>query len=1112
MKSIFKAFLLLIALAAPVAYAADTAGVLPPAKTQFFDANGNPLTSGTVDFYIPGTTTRKATWQDINETVLNTNPVVLDAAGRATILGFGTYRQIVKDKNGNVVWDQITSSTGSGGSGGTVGDGIAVGTILPSVSPTVPTNYLLTYGQEVSRSTYSILLGKLTQSQSVICGAGSNTLSSVIDTSRINIGAAVEAACLPASTFVTAKTSNSLTVNNLAIVSTTVNATFFFFGNGNGVSTFNIPDYRDYAVMGRGNMGGASSAVVSSTYCGSDPNALNSTCGTQSKTLAILNLPPYTPLGTVVSTLGATSTAIPIRQYSTTGSSDLTKISASSNIAADAGTLSVNITGGTITSTFTGGAQGGSSTPFSILQPTRTVDFIIKVLPDINISIASCLSLSDAGTGCQSNTGTSAHTLPFLDGTNTWSGVNTFTPGQVFNGANIFNSTNTFNGAVGLVAGGTTITPTNATDIANKVYVDNFATGLRIIASSGLATAAVLPNTPTYANGALGVGATLTAGSNTTLTVDGTAAPLNTVVLVKDQASAFQNGIYSVTQAGSGAVPWILTRVTYFDQAAEMLAGTYTLVTGGATNIGRSYTLSTTVVTVGTSSVVWSQFSTIGVSSLGLLTGPVGVTQGIKTSGSNITLDSRYIGQVTAAQFGAVGDGVTDDTAALNAFATYLGGTSPYYKGILIGTSGDVFKVMSSVLLAGQSIIEGSSQNTTIRSGSATIAIIMPKDYATARSFNVSLSNVILDGAGLAATTCVDGINASGWNLENVACYDTQDGFNFRPNVQFVTAATRAATGVVTLSAPPTFVNGDTVHFENVSGMTQLNGNNYVAQGISGNTFQLFTYPAGVVPVDTTAFGTYTGDGTVNKGTIGFDAANYNTLRNTLFAGTRNGYIFDFYANSNKMYGIRTLSGINGISDAGNNNAVFGGSLENFTGTGVTLQNTSIGWYEAGLRFETTGGAAVAHRIQTSLPGNGYANIGAVTYQGTVASVGNGIIDNGTGSSWFNSYDGLKLPGSLLYAGANIKHWFAENLTLSPGTIGANATVDSPAINTNSLISCALADQVIVTPSATWPAGLMVSGISVAGAVYLRYANVTNSAITGATIGAQNFRVSCQGF
>lgn len=83
--------------------------LLPNGQQQFLDANGAPLAGGQVYFYEPGTTTPKNTWQDYGLTVLNTNPVVLNAAGRATIWGSGEYRQIVQDVNGNLVWDQNTS-------------------------------------------------------------------------------------------------------------------------------------------------------------------------------------------------------------------------------------------------------------------------------------------------------------------------------------------------------------------------------------------------------------------------------------------------------------------------------------------------------------------------------------------------------------------------------------------------------------------------------------------------------------------------------------------------------------------------------------------------------------------------------------------------------------------------------------------------------------------------------------------------------------------------------------------------------------------------------------------------------------------------------------------
>lgn len=91
------------------------ATILPNAKQQFIDANGSPLAGGSVYFFTPGTTSPKTTWQDSGGTILNTNPVTLDASGEAIIYGVGIYRQVVYDSAGNLIWDQLTADTSVGG-------------------------------------------------------------------------------------------------------------------------------------------------------------------------------------------------------------------------------------------------------------------------------------------------------------------------------------------------------------------------------------------------------------------------------------------------------------------------------------------------------------------------------------------------------------------------------------------------------------------------------------------------------------------------------------------------------------------------------------------------------------------------------------------------------------------------------------------------------------------------------------------------------------------------------------------------------------------------------------------------------------------------------------
>jgi hypothetical protein len=138
------------------------------------------------------------------------------------------------------------------------------------------------------------------------------------------------------------------------------------------------------------------------------------------------------------------------------------------------------------------------------------------------------------------------------------------------------------------------------------------------IASLSAYTASVLASTTAalpanaYANGTLGVGATLTASANGAFPdQDGVAIPLNGRVLVRFEATAANNGVYVLTQAGSAGTPWILTRATDYDTVAELtvvagaLFAVSVYVSGGTTHSQKEFYLSATVTTVGTTAVTW---------------------------------------------------------------------------------------------------------------------------------------------------------------------------------------------------------------------------------------------------------------------------------------------------------------------------------------------------------------------------------------------------------------------------------------------------------------------------------------------------------------------------
>lgn len=154
-----------------------------------------------------------------------------------------------------------------------------------------------------------------------------------------------------------------------------------------------------------------------------------------------------------------------------------------------------------------------------------------------------------------------------------------------------------------------TSSPTLALEAASKGYVDTVAAGFTVILACAAASTANL--TVVYANGAAGVGATLTnAGAMAAFAIDGYAASLNDRILIKNQTSTFQNGIYTVTTVGSGAVNWVLTRATDYDQApAEIKPGTLVAVNNGTANASTSWLETATVTTIGTDPILFSQFT-----------------------------------------------------------------------------------------------------------------------------------------------------------------------------------------------------------------------------------------------------------------------------------------------------------------------------------------------------------------------------------------------------------------------------------------------------------------------------------------------------------------------
>ena len=195
---------------------------------------------------------------------------------------------------------------------------------------------------------------------------------------------------------------------------------------------------------------------------------------------------------------------------------------------------------------------------------------------------------------------------------------------------------------------GTVIVPSGYEDragfttqsLANKAYVDQVAQGLDTKPSTRVATTANL--SATYNNGTAGVGATLTnSGSQAAIAIDGVTLSASDRVLVKDQTTAAQNGIYVVTTIGSGSANWVLTRATPEDQPAELSGGAFVFVEEGTANGDNGYVFTHTGnPTFGTTALDVAQFSGAGQVVAGAALSKTGNTLNTEVDDSSIEVNS----------------------------------------------------------------------------------------------------------------------------------------------------------------------------------------------------------------------------------------------------------------------------------------------------------------------------------------------------------------------------------------------------------------------------------------------------------------------------------------
>lgn len=253
------------------------------------------------------------------------------------------------------------------------------------------------------------------------------------------------------------------------------------------------------------------------------------------------------------------------------------------------------------------------------------------------------------------------------------------------------------------------VDPTQGSHLATKNYVDSVAQGLNVKPEANYATAAPLPANTRSGN-------VLTASANGVLTVDGTAMTAGKRVVVKNEATFANNGIYEVTNPGASGAPFVLTRSADFNAWTE-IPGSFVFVEAGTVNANTGWVASApSGGTLNSSAITFMQFSGAGtfqngdgLSLNGNVFAVLGTANRITVSSAGVDIAATYVGQTSITTLGTIGTGTWQATAVGLAYGGTGGNLSALTNGVLLKKQGTalVAAVAGTDFLDNNSTIDG---------------------------------------------------------------------------------------------------------------------------------------------------------------------------------------------------------------------------------------------------------------------------------------------------------------------------------------------------------------------------------------------------------------------
>lgn len=325
----------------------------------------------------------------------------------------------------------------------------------------------------------------------------------------------------------------------------------------------------------------------------------------------------------------------------------------------------------------------------------------------------------------------------------------------------------------------------SSTKLATTAYVDAAVQGTDAKDACKYGTTGALPSV-IYANGSSGVGATLTGVGFGAISLDGSTPIVGDRLLVKNQVSTFQNGIYTVTVVGTVGTVFVITRATDFDQSADIDIGDSVFITNGSTLANTTWVQNgTNSPTMGTDPITFAQIA-----------GPGSITagNGITITGLSVAIDTSVTVDKTTVQT-LTNKTLTSPTLTAPALGTPASGVATNLTGTAAGlTAGNV---TTNANLTGPITSSGNATSIASQTGTGTKFVVDTNPTLATPTLTTPVINGTATGTGVSTTP----------TASIISMWDANKNYSSNAFIPgFTTTATATGTTTLTIASTETQV------------------------------------------------------------------------------------------------------------------------------------------------------------------------------------------------------------------------------------------------------------------------------------------------------------------